>query len=184
MKHISSNEKIYEALQKQGFGISSEGGFNPEDGYYTRGRRDKMIVIFLHKETCEATMAWGEAVDVDTINELKMLLLRLVVQEWQTYGEVPEWHKSEDRNRVVLDFKNADDISAKRSVELWVPTVPLEEREREYQAKYADYAGWKISGYNKYYQYRSTAKNFLRKHATRNDLIYMRAIIDKSLGEL
>lgn len=178
MTHISSNEKIYEALQKQGFSVSSKFGF------CTRGKSDKLIGIVLNKETCEATIAWAKAVDVDTIHELKMLLSRLIVQEWQTYGEVPEWHKSKDKNQVVLAFKNADDISAKRSVEFWVPTVPLEEREREYQAKYADYAGWKISGYNKYYQYRSTAKTFLRKHATRNDLIYMKAIIDKSLGGL
>lgn len=177
MTHISSNEKIYEALQKQGFVINSE------YGYGTRGRSDKFIWIVLHKEACEATIVWREAVDVDTIHELKTLLSKLVAQEWQTYGEVPEWHKSKDENRVVLAFKNTDNFCAKKSVDFRVHTVPLEEREREYQAKYADYSGWRNSGYNKYYQYRSTAKTFLRKHATRNDLIYMRAIIDKSLGE-
>ena len=55
---------------------------------------------------------------------------------------------------------------------------------KEYDEKYANYYGWQKSGYNKYYQYRATAKNFLAKLATVDDLLFMKAIIEKSLEEV
>ena len=118
------------------------------------------------------------------ITTIKNALLSFFAVKWQISAEEFSWKIEDQSNNLVQEVLSSQYWKAKSYVRDKVLVVNLEKRQEEYDEKYANYYGWQKSGYNKYYQYRATAKNFLAKLATVDDLLFMKAIIEKSLEEV
>lgn len=127
-------------------------------------------------------LIYESEVETKLLNDTRAMIVNFLSDKWGFNDEYCVWREEEKLGKVTTEKLDSKTLKAKSYVHHYCSIASLKNRQKEYDDKYSGYRGWKISGYNKYYQYRATAKRFLMKNATEQDLIFMKAIIEEALG--